>query len=70
MQELIDTASTTFETTIGFGMDDVVSTGVGYLGLAFGTGLAFFTQVLPVLLVVTIIYAVYRIAKYGWHKVA
>lgn len=69
MQGLIDTASTTFETTIGFPISDVVDTGVGFLGLVFGTGLAYFTELLPVVLAVVGIYLVYRIAKMGWGKI-
>ena len=68
MDSLITSATSSFETTIGFPMTDVVDKGVEFLKLAFGTGLGFFTAVWPLLLVIGIIYLVYRIARMGWHS--
>lgn len=53
---------------MGFDISEVITTGVGFLKLGFGTGLALFSEALPVLLAVVVIYLVYRIAKWGWHK--
>jgi len=66
MDALITTASSTFATTFGFPLSDIISQGVSYLKLVAGTGLAFFTLVLPVLLGITAIFLVYKIARLGW----
>lgn len=66
MDSLITTASSTFATTFGFGIGSVIDTGVSFLKLGVGTGLAYFTAILPVLLGIALVYGVYRIAKLGW----
>jgi len=53
---------------MGFSIEDVVETGVDYLQLGFGTGLGLFAEALPVLLAVAVIYVVYKIARWGWHR--
>jgi len=66
MDTLVETASTSFSTIIGFPISEVVDAGVAYLKLTAGTALAFFQAVYPVLLVVAGIYIFYKIARWGW----
>lgn len=64
MAPLIAAASSSFETTVGFGWDDVIAFMSGLIKLVIGTGLGLLQAMLPWILVLAaiagIVYFLYR----------
>lgn len=71
MDTIVNTATSTFNTTIGFTLADAVDWGVDLLKLILGTGLAVLESLMPVILVLgaigACVYIAYRAFRFFRH---
>jgi len=66
MQDLINTATTSFLTTTGFDVSEVITYMIGLLQQGIGLGLGVLQQTWPVLLAIGAILGVVFIARKAW----